>query len=126
MHRPRTEGRSGGMGEVSWAEGGWRMDRGMEGREGEQGGPRAPPPRTGSQEEHAGHHFMGNRWGNSGNSVRLYQPGQPGKGTEAGRFSQTRAWGRRSQWGPSHSPLCPAPHCLPLFKLLPFENRNNR
>ena len=35
MHRPRTEGRRGGMGEVSWAEGGWRMDRGMEGREGE-------------------------------------------------------------------------------------------
>ena len=121
MHRPRTEGRGGGMGEVSWAEGGWKMGRGMEGREGERGGPRAPPTLTGSQEEQEG--LLSQK---QGFSLLQDQPGQPGKGTEAGRFSQPRAWGRTSQWGPSHSPLCPAPHCLPLFKLLPFENRNNR
>ena len=31
MHRPRMEGRRGGVGEVNWAESCWRMDRGMEG-----------------------------------------------------------------------------------------------
>ena len=32
MHRPRTEGRREGVGEVSWAQGGCRTSRGMEGR----------------------------------------------------------------------------------------------
>lgn len=47
------------------------------------------------------------------------QPGQPGKGTETGRFSQPHAWGQPGQWGPSHTP-CPLPTARRLLKLLPI------
>ena len=106
MHRPRTEGRREGVGEVSWAQGGCRTSRGMEGRgrEWEQGGPRAPPTPTSSLQEQEGLLCQ-----KQGFSLRQDQPGQPGKGTEAGRFSQPHAWGRPGQWGPSHTPVSRSP-----------------
>ena len=46
------------------------------------------------------HHFMGNRWGNSGNSVRLYFGGCPRPATSANRSRETSAqYVRRVQAG---------------------------
>ena len=48
--------------------------------ESERGGRKSWPKSQHSENEDHGiwfHHFMGNRWGNSGNNVRLYFGGAP-------------------------------------------------
>ena len=104
MHRPRTEGRRGGMGEVSWAEGGWKMGRGMEGREGERGGPRAPPTHTGSHEEQEGRLSQ-----KEGFSLLQDQPGQPGRARKQGASPSPVPGGGQASGDRVTAPCAPLP-----------------